>query len=106
MPKAFSVLPGLLLAVGRIRTTRADSTSEFCVQLSAIVQVAPPEILLSGPQDSCTRPSNYSIFRKAPGSSSWGTGTILPGTSTNYKDTNVTVGTGYEYQIVKATSKY
>ena len=106
MPKAFSVLAGLLMAVAGIRTTRAESTSEFCVQVSAIVQVAPPEILLSWPQDSCTRPSNYSIFRKAPGSSSWGTGTILPGTSTNYKDTNVTVGTGYEYQIVKATSKY
>jgi len=32
---------------------------------------------------------------------SWGTGTVLPGTATTYTDTSVAVGTTYEYQITK-----
>src|ERR1041385_614301 len=105
MPKAFSVVAGLLLTTAPNFPRRAESTWDYCVQVSASVQVSPPGILLTWPQDSCTKPSSYTIFRKAPGAHSWGKGTNLPGTGTTYKDTNVTVGTGYEYQIVKATSK-
>ncbi len=45
-------------------------------------------------------------YRKAPEATSWGTGTTLPGTATNYLDNNVVAGTAYEYQVVKATSQY
>ncbi len=95
---------GLLLVAATARTSGAESTWEFCVQVSATVQVAPAQIVLNWPQDTYTQPASYTVFRKAPGPSSWGTGTTLPGTTTNYTDTNVTAGTAYEYQIIKTTS--
>jgi len=97
---------GLLLVAATARTSGAESTWEFCVQVSATVQVAPAQIVLNWPQDTYTQPASYTVFRKAPGPSSWGTGTTLPGTTTNYTDTNVTAGTAYEYQIIKTTSQY
>ena len=51
-------------------------------------------------------PGSYTIFRKAFGAASWGTGTTLPGSATNYADRNIVVGTAYEYQVVKNTSQY
>src|SRR5712691_7949751 len=106
MRKAFSVVMGLLLVAATARTSGAERTWEFCVQVSATVQVAPAQIVLNWPQDTYTQPASYTVFRKAPGPSSWGTGTTLPGTTTNYTDTNVTAGTAYEYQIIKTTSPY
>ena len=51
-------------------------------------------------------PNSYTIYRKAPTDTNWGAGINLPGTTTSYVDKNVTVGTAYEYQIVKTTSLY
>ena len=51
-------------------------------------------------------PNSYTIYRKAPSDTNWGAGINLPGTTTSYVDKNVTVGTAYEYQIVKTTSLY
>ena len=61
---------------------------------------------LSWPQDSQTTPNNYAIYRKGPYDSSWGSIANLPGTATSYVDSNVSVGTAYEYQVVKSTSGY
>ncbi len=84
----------------------ADMTWEFSVQVSASVQTSPARITLSWPQDQYMLPNRYTVYRKAPGDTSWGTGTTLPGTATSYMDDTVSVGTPYEYQIVKATSQY
>ena len=51
-------------------------------------------------------PNSYTVYRKGPADSGWGTGTTLSGTATSYVDSNVAVGTPYEYQIVKTTSQY
>jgi hypothetical protein len=51
-------------------------------------------------------PSSYTVFRKAPGATSWGSGTVLSGNSTSFTDANVVAGSSYEYQIVKAASGY
>lgn len=51
-------------------------------------------------------PNSYTVFRRAPGETSWGSGTTLPASATSYTDNNVTVGAPYEYQIVKSTSAY
>ncbi|MEW6303034.1 MAG: Ig-like domain-containing protein [Verrucomicrobiota bacterium] len=84
----------------------ADPTWEFAVQASATVQASPPQIRLSWPQDTFATPSSYSVFRKSPTSTSWGTPTVLPGTATTFTDNNVTGGTVYEYQIFKTNTTY
>ncbi|HWH68980.1 MAG TPA: hypothetical protein VNT26_06330, partial [Candidatus Sulfotelmatobacter sp.] len=61
---------------------------------------------MSWPQDQYMQPNSYTIYRKAAGASSWGSGVTLAGTTTTYVDNNVAVGTAYEYQVVKATSQY
>jgi len=106
MRKAFRFVMGLLLVASAAHTSGAESAREFCVQLSADVQVAPAQIVLNWPRDASTKPAVYTVFRKAPGASSWGTGTALSGTTTNYIDNDVTVGTAYEYQVIKTTSQY
>src|SRR5438105_9495286 len=95
-----------VLVGAAVHTAGAESTWEFSVQVSATVQASPAQILLAWPQDSYLVPSSYTIFRKAFGATSWGAGTTLPGSATNYTDRNVVVGAGYEYQIVKTTSQY
>jgi hypothetical protein len=105
MRKAISVA-AVLLAVVAPHIGAVESTWEFSVQVSADVQVAPPRITLSWPQDTYLAPAAYTVYRKAPAATSWGSGTTLAGTATNYTDTAVNVGTGYEYQVVKRTSQY
>ena len=83
-----------------------DDPWDFSVQVSAIVQTTPAQITLSWPQDTNGTPLSYTVYRKDPTATSWGTGTALSGSATTYVDTTVTTGTGYEYQIVKATAGY
>ena len=83
-----------------------EATWEYSVQVSATVQTSPPRINLSWPQDSVVIPNNYTVYRKPINGTSWGTGTVLPGTTTNFVDNAVSVGSAYEYQIIKNTSLY
>jgi len=89
------------------RMARAiEMTWEFSVQVSATVQSSPSQITLNWPQDQYTLPNSYTIYRKSPADTSWGSGTTLPGTATSYTDNNVQPGVAYEYQVVKVTSQY
>ena len=97
----------LLLFVATARKgSSVEMTWEFSVQVSARVQASPAQITLTWPQDQYLLPNSYTVYRKEPGASSWGTGTTLPGTATSFVDNNVVPGTPYEYQIVKTTSQY
>jgi hypothetical protein len=80
--------------------SRADTTWNYAVQISATVQSAPPQITLPWPQDDYGA-IHYTVYSKAKGDASWGNGTVLAGTTTNYTDTSVVVGATREYQIVK-----
>ena len=82
---------------------RRRTHSEFCVQASARVRAAPPQIQLSWPADTSIAPTGYTVYRKAPDQSWWGRGTELPPCATGFVDTNVQVGVGYEYQVIKTT---
>ena len=107
MRKAISVVSTLLFLLGlTFKVSAVESTWEFSVQVSATVQESPARVTLAWPQDSYMMPNSYTIYRKAPGATSWGTGTTLPGTTTTYTDSSVSVGTAYEYQVVKSTSLY
>src|ERR1051326_1515809 len=79
---------------------RADMTWLYAVQISATIQTNPPQIILNWEPDSYGADS-YTIYRKLQADSDWGPGKILPGTRTNYSDTNVVMGAAYEYQIIK-----
>src|SRR5580704_14577267 len=78
-----------------------EGTWEYAVQVSATVQTSPAQITLTWPQDVENPVTSYTVYRKTLEATSWGSGTLLSGSTTNYVDTNVTVGTAYEYQIVK-----
>lgn len=86
-------------------TGRADCTAEYSVQVSANVKASPAQITLSWPQDTVSTPKNYTVYRRVPGATSWGTGKILSGSTTSYVDKNVSVGVPYEYEIVKKGSE-
>jgi hypothetical protein len=84
----------------------AENTVEYSVQVSVIVQTNPAAIRLNWPQDRCTLPTRYEVYRKAPESSWWGAASYLPGSAGTFLDTNVSIGAAYEYQVVKATPRY
>src|SRR3954465_11874718 len=86
-----------------VPTVKADSTWVYSVQISAVAQTSPPRIVLNWQPDQYGA-NSYTVYRKNVGDSSWGTGTPLSGTTTSYIDSNVTVGSAYEYQIVKAAT--
>src|SRR6266850_1279694 len=106
MRKVISVVSSVIVAISTHTAGAIEKTAEFSVQLSAAVQENPARITLHWPKDSCSQPKSYSIYRKAPGASSWGRATTLPGTATEYIDKNVAVGASYEYQVVKDTARY
>jgi len=107
MQKLQSAVFGFLLLVSTVQVGWAvEPTWEYAVQVSATAQTAPPQIILTWPQDSLGTPSSYTVYRKAPGATSWGAGTTLSGSATTYTDSNVSAGAAYEYQIVKAASGY
>jgi Glycosyl hydrolase family 9/Cellulase N-terminal ig-like domain len=83
---------------------RADSakhSTDYSVQLSARVQATPSQITLQWLPENTGTPASYTVYRRAPGTSVWGNGTILTGAATSYVDKNVSVGKAYEYQIVR-----
>jgi hypothetical protein len=96
----------LSLAGAAISGRAIEMTWEFSVQVSATVQQTPAQVNLSWPQDQYMLPNTYTIYRKALGDTSWGTGVTFPGTTTSYTDSAVQVGQAYEYQIVKVTTQY
>ena len=101
-----AVLLGAVLGLTAQHICAVESTWEYAVQVSAAVQTSPPRITLSWPQDTVAVPASYTVYRKAPGASSWGAGLPLPGTATSFADSGVLVGGAYEYQIVKAAAGY
>ena len=107
MKKLVQAIVGVVLSVVASQEVIAEEpTWNYAVQVSATVQDSPARITLSWPQDTSGTPSSYTIYRKSAGSTSWGGGTSLSGSTTTYSDTSVAIGTAYEYQIVKAMSGY
>src|SRR5258708_7112359 len=105
MGRIHLVLNGLVLFLAAL-IGKADTTWEYSVQVSATVQASPAQITLNWPQDVNLTPNSYTIYRKAATNTSKSSTTSPTPTTTTYTDNNVTVGTAYEYQIVKVTSLY
>ncbi|HEV2392009.1 MAG TPA: fibronectin type III domain-containing protein [Verrucomicrobiae bacterium] len=96
-------LIGVLIAL-LSRKVDADDTFLYAVQISALVQANPPQITLNWEPDIFGA-NSYTIFRKAKQDTSWGSPIAsLPGSATNFTDSQVVVGATYEYQITKAAT--
>jgi len=72
--------------------------------LSAVITEKPfARIRLIFPSDK--NANKYEVFRKDPRAASWGSAVaLLPGTATEFADTNVVSGSGYEYRVIKNNS--
>src|ERR1044071_2143249 len=91
-------------AVGLCCSTMAVSVSDYAVRLSVTVQTNPARVSLSWTADAN---SLYcALYRKSRESASWGTATSLGAGATNYVDSNVVVGSTYEYQVYRVTPDY
>lgn len=82
-----------------------DWTWTYSVRVSASVSASPARVTLRWPADEIPA-TGYTVWRKAPDSPTWGTGTRLPADATSYTDENVAAGNTYEYQIEKESALY
>src|SRR3954463_13191179 len=93
---------GCLMAFAAL-SLKAEDTWRFSVQITATVQTSPARITLNWLQDKYGV-NSWTIYRKAKADTGWGLVTTLGGSITTYADNNVTVGSSYEYKIVKAAT--
>jgi len=79
----------------------ATISEDKVIKVSATVQPGTPSITLSWPATAGS--GSIRISRKSKGDFFWSDFSLatLSGTATSYVDTNVTVGTAYEYQVFK-----
>ena len=74
----------------------------YAVEVSAAVQTSPPRIVLNWPADP--NATAYTVSRlNAAGT--WAPLATLPGSATQFTDATVTVGSRFEYQVLKSTSR-
>src|SRR5436190_1208074 len=103
-PKRCALMLHVIFAALSMSVVRADSTFVYAVQISSTVQTTPSRITLSWEIDPYGA-NTYTIYRKAKSDTDWGTPiATLSGSASNYTDTAVSIGTDYEYQIVKAAT--
>lgn len=90
----------LSLAIGAL----AQSSSErAAVQLTASVQASPPSITLSWKAIAGT--TSFQVYRKLRSDAAWGSLLASPAaTATQYTDNTVSIGTAYEYKVVRVSS--
>jgi hypothetical protein len=81
-------------------TLRAELTGrDYAIELTANIADNPPEISVIWSGDQNARA--YTIRRKLRDETSWRDIGTAEGPSTGFKDRDIQVGTGYEYQVVK-----
>ena len=100
MNRTFLILACLVSSFQLLAQT---SSQRAAVLLSATVQSNPPSITLNWTSVSNT--SSISIYRKLKTSSSWGSSIANPSSSsTSYQDYGVSIGTAYEYKVVRVSN--
>src|ERR1051325_4087702 len=84
-------------------SARAQSTPrDYAVEVTASIMTAPPQVHLQWPAD--VNASSYAVSRKLPSATTWTSLTTLAGSASGYTDGNVTVGSSFEYRVVKTFS--
>jgi hypothetical protein len=96
----FRLAAALLLCV---RTVTGElSAHDHSVELIASIADDPPSITLQWPVTSDAQ--NFQISRKVLGEQNWTPMTTIGGGETSWRDSSVSTGTAYEYQVVKNTN--
>ncbi|MCB9194313.1 MAG: hypothetical protein H6597_07240, partial [Flavobacteriales bacterium] len=95
------ILPLAACVSGSLAAQSYSQTN--AVQVEAVVQASPASITLSWP--SFPNTNGITIYRKLKSATSWGGIYAAPGASaTQYTDNGVSVGTYYEYKLVRSAS--
>jgi hypothetical protein len=103
LPMEQRLAVALLGAIAAVSLSAQSPSVTNTVQVSAVVQNSPARITLNWPGFSGT--SSITIYRKLKADASWGGTYATPAASaTSYQDNSVTVGTYYEYKIVRSAS--
>jgi len=93
-------LVAVQLFVGATSRAYATIAEDKVIKASATVQDSPPAITLTWTLDGGA--NQFQIYRKSKDSTNWGSAiAVCPADATAYVDTNVIVGTSYEYLVYK-----
>jgi hypothetical protein len=102
-PLAHCALSALLIIGMATSAVSQTSSQKASVQLSAAVQASPARITLAW--TSLPSTTSITIYRKALTATTWGNALASPGASAlNYADNSVSVGTAYEYKVVRVAA--
>lgn len=83
----------------------SQSCQDASVELSAVVQVNPPQITLNWIANPGA--TSHFLYRKLKNSSNWGSVVAsLPGSATQYIDTTARAGVNYEYRVIRQAGTY
>jgi Ca2+-binding RTX toxin-like protein len=87
-------------------SAHATYSEDKTIKVSAVVQESPPTITLTWPTSSGTQ--EIDIYRKTDEDAWWvfPALAVLPSTATEYQDTDVTIGTAYEYMVYQSISSF
>jgi hypothetical protein len=89
-----------LIVLGAYAQTSSQRAS---VQLSASVQASPPRITLNWTSFSST--TSITIYRKLRAASTWGSAIATPAAAElSWQDNTVSIGTAYEYRVVRVSN--
>jgi hypothetical protein len=99
----FAVIPFLCLSF-ELTIKAQSSLRNYAVEVSASVQLSPPQIVLNWLSDP--KASSYTIQRRSRFEAGWSSGISLPGGANSHADSAVAVGTEYEYRVTKLTPDY
>jgi hypothetical protein len=94
-----------VFALARINAN-ADQTWTYSVEISAAVQVSPPQVTLNWENDDIYGITNFTIYRKAKNATSWNFLASVGPSTFSWSDPNVSVGSTYEYQIFKGATNH
>ncbi len=82
----------------------AETAADHAVQLSARVSLTPRSIKLLWLRGADA--VGYAVARKGVAASNWTALASLPRTATQFTDTSVAAGVGYEYRVIKVGPNY
>jgi hypothetical protein len=103
--RANCLTSALFLAFLFLASARAQNILDYAVQLSAVVQKEPPQIVLTWP--AAQGATGYIVSRKSPSDTTWGIPIVtLPAGTSAYLDPTVAAGQSYEYQVTKVANDY
>src|SRR5688572_12206232 len=98
----YRIALAIVLSFSLLSSESAPPPEPYAVEVTATVQTDPPGIQINWPVDEDA--VGYSVARKLPAASSWTPLIELPGSATSFTDTDVTLGSVFEYRVVRSSN--